>query len=65
MKVLMTVGGIFVALFIYFCVIEPFINQNRYEGIVVKSYNRDGTTYSEMIYVLDKHTGNRKRDWEK
>ncbi len=65
MKKLMVISGIVLGLFIYYCILEPFINHDRYEGVVVKSYNRDGTTYSETIYVLDKQTGLRKRDWDR
>jgi hypothetical protein len=65
MKVMMAISGIILGLLMYYCILEPFISRNRYEGIVVKSYDREGKVYSEMIYVLDKQTGTRKRDWEK
>lgn len=50
---------------LYFFVVQPVVEKNRYEGIVVKSYDREGKVFSEMIYVLDKQTGTRKRDWER
>lgn len=65
MKALILISAPLLGSLLYFFVFEPFINQDRYEGIVVKSYNRDGTIYCEDIYVLDKQTGLRKRDWDR
>lgn len=65
MKAFILISAPLLGSLLYFFVFQPFIDRDRYIPIVAKCYLKDGTPMHDMVYILDTHTGTRKRDWEK